>query len=212
VPRPVPTPVLHFTHVDHLPTIARKGLVADTVAQASGLLAVEIGNNEIKASRRRRSVPVPPGGVVADYVPFYFAARSPMMSAIAKGKVATYSGGCDHLVYLVTTVGRLIEMGLQVVFTDRNAVLAVASISADLDQLDSLVDWPLMRATWWYNTPEEPDRRERRMAECLVHRQVPFEAFHEIVVRNRACEGLARAALATVGTSVPIVVRPGWYL
>jgi hypothetical protein len=67
LPRPAPTPVLHFTHVDHLPTIARTGLVADTVAQASGLLAVEIGNNEIKASRRRRSVPVPPGGVVADY-------------------------------------------------------------------------------------------------------------------------------------------------
>lgn len=98
---------------------------------------------------------------MADYAPFYFAPRSPMMYAIEKRNVPTYSSGCDHIVYLVTTVEQLVEMGLAVVFTDRNAVLAVASFTADIDRLDSLVDWSLMMAKWWYNTPEEPDRRER---------------------------------------------------
>lgn len=62
MPRPVPTMITHFTHVGHLATIVREGLVSDTLAQTSGLLSVEVGNHDIKASRRRRVVPVPPVG------------------------------------------------------------------------------------------------------------------------------------------------------
>ena len=111
----------------------------------------------------------------------------------------------------MTTVEQLAEMGLAMVFTDRNAVLAVANFTGDVARLDTLVDWPLMRATWWNNTSMEPDRRERRMAECLVHECAPWAAFHEIVVRDEACGRRARQALATVGVSVPITVTPGWY-
>ncbi|MEI6622203.1 MAG: DarT ssDNA thymidine ADP-ribosyltransferase family protein [Actinomycetes bacterium] len=78
-------PVMHFTHVDHLRTIAARGLLADELAQAEGLLSVDVGNREIKSRRRRRQVRVQPGGVVADYVPFYFAPRSPGISGSMGG-------------------------------------------------------------------------------------------------------------------------------
>lgn len=113
--------------------------------------------------------------------------------------------------YLVSTVERLRSLGLATLFTDRNAVLAVAEFVADLPRLDDAVDWELMTATMWKNTPEQPDRRERRMAECLIHERVPWEAFTEVVARTRACAVTARAALTTVGTSTPVVVRPDWY-
>ena len=93
--RPQPTFVVHFTSVDHLGSIATEGLLADTGAQAQGVLEVEIGNTDIKARRARREVPVAPNGVVADYVPFYFAPRSPMMYSIHRGNVPTYQDGCD---------------------------------------------------------------------------------------------------------------------
>lgn len=209
--RPRPTVAVHFTHVSHLATIVERGLLADSVAQAEGLLSVEVGNVGIKDARRRRPVPIPPGGVVADYVPFYLAPRSPMMFAIHKGNVPTYTGGCDDLVYLVTTVENLVAGGAPVLFTDRNAVLAVAAFFGDVEHADGAIDWPLMRDQYWSNTAEDPDRVERRMAECLVHRRVPWQAFTELVTKDQRCATTARAVLGNLSVDTPVTVRPAWY-
>ncbi|MGH3516402.1 MAG: type II toxin-antitoxin system toxin DNA ADP-ribosyl transferase DarT [Haloechinothrix sp.] len=205
--RPVPTYVVHFTHVSHLATIATKGLLSDTAAKAAGLLSIEVGNQEIKAARRSRLVDMPPGGAVADYAPFYFAPRSPMMYAIAKGNVPTYKDGCEELIYLITTVERLIELHLRTVFTDRNAALAFTTFANDSAKLDNLIDWQLMKERMWNNTPEQPDRMERRMAECLVHQRVPWSAFLDVTARNSTCARQARQLLATVDSGVRHVSR-----
>ncbi|MGB6162377.1 MAG: DUF4433 domain-containing protein [Pseudonocardiaceae bacterium] len=210
MPRPVPTWLYHFTPIQHLASIIEHGLSCDTGA-AAGPLAVEVGNREIKEQRRRRAVPVGPRGVVADYVPFYFAPRSPMLYAIKMGKVPEYTGGMDPLVYLVTTADRLARIGLPMLFTDRNAVLATAYFTHKLADLDTLIDWPLMRATMWYNTPSEPDRRERRMAECLVHHQVPWRAIEYVATFSPARAAEAQTTLARFSQSVAVGTRGDWY-
>ncbi|MCM3922609.1 DUF4433 domain-containing protein [Frankia sp. AiPs1] len=202
---------MHFTHIDHLATIMRLGLQSDTEVRRQGLLRTEVGDRGIKRKRRERRVPVPPGGVVADYVPFYFAACSPMMYVIHRGGVPTYNGGCDDLVYLVTTVRRIAELGLARVYTDRNAVRRSARFTIDDGELGSFIDWDLMQAKMWADTEAEPDRKERRMAECLVHERVPGVAFTEVVARTPDRERRARAVLATVGAKAGVVVRPDWY-
>jgi hypothetical protein len=76
----------HFTHVENLPSIVRAGrLVADRGAQRHGLVT-DVGAAQVEERRRHRAVPGRPGAVVADFVPFHFAPRSPMMFRIA----------CDH--------------------------------------------------------------------------------------------------------------------
>lgn len=200
------TPVFHFTHIDNLPTIARDGLRCDSDVQPSGLLRQEIGNQGIKDLRRRRQVPEPPGGVVADYVPFYFAPRSPMMSAIQSGRVPTYQNGCDEIVYLCTTLGRLSDTGHEVLFSDRNATLAVAEFA--LDAADLEIDWQLMQERYWGNTPEYPDRREKRMAECLVHRIVEPTGIRALVTKTQA---VADRVGRLVGDTWPVYVRGDWY-
>jgi hypothetical protein len=209
--RPVPTAVVHFTHVNHLASIVEHGLIADSTARAEGLLEVEVGNVGIKEARHRRIVPIAPYGVVADYVPFYFAPRSPMMFAIEQGTVPTYAGGCDDLVYLVTTAERLLESGSPVLFTDRNAVLAVASFVPTLGEADDLIDWPLMQERYWRSTEDYPDRRERRMAECLVHNQVLWDAFSRVVTRNRRGAALAQSTFDSLAIDTPVTVRSDWY-
>lgn len=210
MPRPVPTPLYHFTSIHHLASIIERGLLCDNGA-VDGLLAVEVGNRGIKERRRRRAVPVGPGGAVADYVPFYFAPRSPMLYSIAMGNVPEYTGGMDPLVYLVTTADRLAEFGLPMLFTDRNAVLETAYFTRDLADLDAVIDWPLMRARMWNNTSDEPDRRERRMAECLVHRQVPWRAIEYVAARTPARAAEARATLARFSQGIAVRTRRDWY-
>ena len=46
---------------------------------------VNIGNSDLIAKRSRRIVPIPPGGTLSDYVPFYFTPFSIMMYNIKTG-------------------------------------------------------------------------------------------------------------------------------
>lgn len=209
--RPVPTPVMHLTHTDNLPGIITSGLLSDSLALSSGSTQVDIGEQPIKAGRRTRVVPLPPGGVVADYAPFYFAARSPMLFSINCGNVATYQDGCDRLVYLVTTLERLSEAGLTWVVSDRNARIAFAEFRGQEDPSHAHVDWELMASKWWMNTPEFPDRKERRMAECLVHERVPWRALDHLVVNTEAVAHEVRDVLAAAGHGTGVSVRPDWY-
>jgi hypothetical protein len=209
--RPVPTPLYHFTHVSHLASIVKGGLLSDTDAVRSGSLIVDIGNAAIKERRRGRLVPIGPGGAVSDYVPFYLAPRSPMMFAIHRGNVPTYDEGCARLIYLLTSAETLAESGTRMVFTDRNAALAIAAYGELGTGIDSLVDWALMEQPIWRNTPEDPDRRERRMAECLAHRVVRWPSIEGIATASQPVADEVRATLASLGVNTPISVRPQWY-
>ncbi|WP_404386644.1 DUF4433 domain-containing protein [Knoellia locipacati] len=209
--RPIPTPIMHFTRVEHLPTILAEGLLSDTGAQRSGSLQIEIGHNEIKERRRRLRVDVGPGGVVADYAPFYFSERSPMMYTLSRGNVATYQEGFDRVIYLVSTVEALDDCGCQWVVSDRNAAQSLASFAMGADGLNDSVDWPLMSAMQWGWCAEDPERPDRRAAECLVHEVVPWRAFNEVVARNNSTAEEARAVIAATGHDTPVSVRPDWY-
>lgn len=202
------TDVFHFTHIDHLAGMIARGLVSDS--DVGDALVHEVGNRGIKERRRRTAVKVDPGGVVADYVPFYFAPRSPMLFAIHKGNVEGYDDGIDPLVYLVTSVERLVGLDLCVVTTDRNAVLPYATHVPAAGGLDH-VDWDLMQARYWSATADEPDRVERRMAECLVHRHVPWKAVTEIRVLTAARAAEVRAVLAAGRAAARVAVTADWY-
>ena len=211
MPRPIPTPVLHFTRVEHLPTLIGRGLLSDSQARAEHIIQHEIGHHDIKRRRRERGVPVPPGGVVADYVPFYFAPRSPMLYVIDQGSVPGYSDGCDRIVYLRSSLELLEQSCAPVLVTDRNAVKAYAEFRPFIAGVDDFVDWGLMRARMWNDTEDYPDRKERRMAEALVRGVVPWEAITEVSAWSREVAAEAQRAIAVAGAATPVTVRRDWY-
>ena len=201
----------HFTHISNLASIATEGLYSDAQIEASQRAPTEVGNVDVKQRRRNLSVPLAPSGCVADYVPFYFAARSPTLYIISKGDVPTYSGSQDEIVYLVTSIEKVVEERLSFVFTDRNAALGFARYGDDLQVLDDYLDWELMEGLMWHDTAEEPDRMERRMAEFLVHGHVPWSAFIGVAARADDKCRQAEHALSSVGREIPVRPRPGWY-
>ncbi|MEW2381456.1 DUF4433 domain-containing protein [Micromonospora sp. NPDC047707] len=213
--RPKPTLIMHFTHIDNLPAILAAGrLLADNAVGRR--LAMNVGAADIKASRRERVVTCQPGGVVADYVPFYFAERSPMMYRIAcehrDGKAGCYPDGDDPLVYLVSSVERAHEACLSWVASDGNCAHHLTNFSRSLDELAELVDWPLMQERIWKNLPDDPDRIRRRMAEFLVHREFQLDLLLGYAVRTSQRETQLRRVLQTAGIIDAYVrVRPDWY-
>lgn len=207
--------VLHFTHLDNLPSIVAAGALASDCQARQGSMVTEVGDPSIKEVRRRRPVPIFPGGTVGDYVPFYFAPRSPMMFRIACDCRDTipgrYQGGDRPLVYFAARVAAVIDSGLPWVATDGNARVQISRFTGDLAEVATMVDWSLMRAKMWSSTPDDPDRERRRMAELLVHRLAPLMLFHEVGAYSEEYAERARHALSGHPLARRVVVRPDWY-
>ena len=213
--------LFHFTHIDNLPAILEEGsLLSDAVVEADGLLSTEAGDPEIKERRRGQPVACPPGGRVGDYVPFYFAARSPMMYVLWKGSVPSFTGDHRDLVYFVSHVERMIEAQVDFAISDRNAAKAYAEFSNDIAVLGDLssttpgsafIDWPLMKETMWRDTPDDPERMERRMAEFLVHREVPLDLLLGVAVHSPGHKDRVEQLFVEYEYGLEVVIRPDWY-
>jgi len=200
-------PIYHITPVDNLAGIIREGgLFCDRNAQDKQF--VNIAHKNIKDRRIKKKVPINPGGVLADYVPFYFAPRSPMLFTIYKGNVEGYVRGQEPIIYLVSSTETVDEAGLDWVFTDGHAVMDYTDFFDSFNDLDN-VDWPLMSAHYWSDTDTDGDRRRRRQAEFLVHGFFPFELFSEIGVYNAAAA--QRVGEILDGTEIPVSVKGAWY-
>jgi hypothetical protein len=157
------------------------------------------------------SVSLAPFGCVADYVPFYFAPRSPMLYVLHKGSVPNYQEGQDPLVYLVSTVEAVADAGDSWLFSDGNCAHTVTQVFNEIELLDTAVDWKVMRARMWANTAEDPDRMRRRMAEFLVHERLEIQRLTEIAVRTPGMKKRLVDQLADQGVALRVTVHPGWY-
>jgi hypothetical protein len=79
----------HITPIENLAGIlATGGLWCKSELIARGVRPHSLAHGHLMEQRAVREVPGGAGGVLHDYVPFLFGARSPMLCAIANGRVA----------------------------------------------------------------------------------------------------------------------------
>ncbi|MET9411999.1 DUF4433 domain-containing protein [Streptomyces sp. NPDC002935] len=204
--------LFHFTHIRNLPGILNdKCLVSDSEMQSRGGVPMECGDTEIKSQRRLRPIKVSPGGVPADYVPFYYAPRSPMLYRISKGGVRTYPDGQPPLVYLVSNVAAASGVGQPYVVSDGNCASAITDHFNSLESMEQVVDWSIIGAQIWANTTNDGDRMRRRMAEFLVYEQLPVSALTEVATYDREHALLVERLLDDASVDLPVTVRREWY-
>jgi hypothetical protein len=191
----------------------------------------------------RRGSPLfqmPDGGVVNDYVPFYFSPITSFTFTIFRGNVDLMSPEGDNLgpaceedrVFLVAKVENFRDSGLDFCFSDfalnSNAPLPV--LCGDLDSLEEHVHWDMFDEYPYkgrieelgYNgvcqyfksmddPPERMTRSQKRMAEFLVRSAVPLGLIDCLIVKSETIRDKLEQMMDASVWDIPIYVKPGCY-
>ncbi len=220
---PKPVRLFHITAIDNLAAIFEQGaLLCKARSQVAGIDYQNIAHAGAQGVRASKAVIDPPGGCIHDYVPFYFAPRSPMLMAINGGKVQGCSYGQSDIVHFELLVRTVVEAKQEFVFYDRNATKDYSLAYTDPYQLKEVIAWELLTEEptldgfcKYFLDRHEPeryiDRMERRQAEFLVKDHAPLIWMTRIGVINQEKADIVRNILARYKVHLPVEVTPDWY-
>lgn len=212
---PAQPKLYHITHVDNLTSIVTTGaLLSDVEMKRVGMQGPVqmIGISDIKQRRCQLKVLCHPNTTVGEYVPFYFCPRSVMLYVIycRNHPGLNYRGGQEEIIHLVADLHEVVKWanGARTpwAFSLSNAGALYAEFRARLGELDQL-DWAAIAATDFRSR----EVKERKQAEFLVHRRLPFELIERIGVHSAAVQTRVTAALAGTRHRPSVEVLPDWY-
>lgn len=164
----------HFTHIENLESILKNGFLSTNKKDALGLRHKNIANESIQHRRHEMNVTCSPNGKVHDYVPFYLTTTNPMLLSLVNNKNIDQ----PFMIFFAIPIHKILENN--VVFTDASANTSIPpnfyNTPNDLEKLD----WDAIDKTKWGSASD--DERHKRMAEVLVHEEVPLDWIDSIVV------------------------------
>lgn len=200
--------IFRITHRDNIPWILDHGLHAQN-GEAFDPNYRNIGNPDLIQKRAHRVVKVGTGGVLSDYVPFYFTPFSIMMYNIHTGYNVPQVPN-EEIVIFVSSLFRARELGVRFVFTDQHAYPMMANYFTDLDELDN-VDWDLLNRKDFKHDPDDPGKKERYQAEALVWKYLPLNALLGICSFTAAVDDWIKVQLAERQLTLKTIIEDGWY-
>ncbi|WP_413505722.1 DarT ssDNA thymidine ADP-ribosyltransferase family protein [Photobacterium phosphoreum] len=189
--------VYHFTSVHNLRSIIYDGLLCTNLKIRRGVDHVDIANSDIQKRRSTMEVTCGPRGVVHDYVPFYFAKRTPMLLNIIKLK------NIDQIdiIYLAIPIEKIMDDSA--VFSDASANTKIPPKFYKNPQDLNNLDWRTIDSwSWTY----QDENKNRKMAEMLIHEKVNITDVSHIVVWNKNFKNSVKKILADNGVNGPKVV------
>ena len=208
----MPTPIYHITHINNLTSIINSGgLIAVSRLKQRQVSYTNIAYERIQNRRATKRVPCGTRGVLHDYVPFYFAPRSPMLYTIHKGNVPGYQDGQNLIIHLVVEIEAIANSNLDFVFTDGHAVMDYSDFCEDLEGLEHIIDWELMKSKYWFDTDEDNNRKFHRQAEFLVHKFCRWTLVKEIGVVDDNMKIKVQKILENQDYQPLVKIHSDWY-
>lgn len=220
---PNPVRLFHITALTNLEAICRQdALVSKNRVGHHGINYQNIAHAGAQGARSQRAVVDPPGGVLHDYVPFYFAPRSPMLSAILNGRVDGCQLTQQDIIYFETTVDKVVTANLEFAFYDRNATRSYSNSYTDLSLLSSVIAWDLLTeppqsdgyCMYFLDRVENPkyvDRMEKRQAEFIIKDQIPLNCFTRIGVIDDCMKNEVSRILLAHALKLKVDIMTDWY-
>ncbi|WP_350306598.1 type II toxin-antitoxin system toxin DNA ADP-ribosyl transferase DarT [Photorhabdus viridis] len=201
--------IWRVVHRDNIPWILDNGLhCGNSPVQAENW--VNIGNPELISKRASHPVLVGTGGVLHDYVPFYFTPFSPMLMNILSGRGGIKQRPNDEIVILVSSLHKVAAQNVRFVFTDSHAYYNWSNFYTDLTDLNH-VDWRILQERDFKRDPEDPAKFERYQAEALIHQHCPIALLKGMVCYTDAVKLQLEGWLTQRNITMPVYARERWY-
>lgn len=200
----------------------------------------QVSYQEIIDRRGTDEFPMPLGGVVNDYVPFYFSPKTSFSYTIHMGNVPLHSPQGERLgqssdsrrIFLVCKVGDVAQAGVGYCFSDfpLNSMAPQPSVITDIRLLETHVHWDVFDespisgmideigyggvCSFFKNMDTPPSRQlrsQKRMAEFLVKNALPLELVTCIVVKTIELKEELQTVMDASQWHIPIYAKPGCY-
>jgi hypothetical protein len=198
--------LFRITHIDNIPHILRHGLMARHSGNANDTF-VSIGDSSLIEERDDIDAPVPPGGKVSEYIPFYFGPRSPMLFRIATGFDGVKKYPQEEIVYIIESLDKIKAHKLSFFFTDGHLKSLTSTAYNDERHLNKL-DWEVIFAQYWKSDDADLRRQEKKQAELLVKDYVPVNAIELFGVYNEKAPQTMISLLAAARLDFAVRVSP----
>lgn len=194
---------------------------------------------EIVDRRNSDAYPMPCGGVVNDYVPFYFSSLTSFTYTIAQGNVTVRApdgtllgpSSEEQRIFFVGRPELVHAAGLTYCFSDiaLNANAPIPTLEQNLGRLEQHVNWsvfdepPLKAAINELNysgacryfkdaaVQGRMNRSKQRMAEFLVRSEVPLNTLDCIVVKSDDMKHTLQPIMDASRFALPIYVKRDCY-
>ena len=203
------TYIYRITHYRNAGFILRNGLYCCNYNGVHDPDFVSIGHQSLIDNRGQSEVKIPPGGVLNDYIPFYFHYKMPMLYHLYKRKVKEYQGSQEDIIYLISSIEKVQELGLPFLFTDRHAYLKHKRVFNNTEHLDQL-SWHIIKEDTWHQEYSAL-RKELKQAEFLIHQMVPVKAILGFVAHNEEIATFVRKQIQMLGLDLQVAVRTKYY-
>ncbi|MFO8002049.1 MAG: DUF4433 domain-containing protein [Marinilabilia sp.] len=199
------TYIFRITHIENIPHIIQYGITHVNSENANPNY-VPIGDSSIISTRE--TFKYFNDRNIGEYIPFYFAVRTPMLYVIQKGFNWVPPTPPEKIVYCVSSVQSVLDLKLNIVFTDGHAIDRFTSFytESDIQKLNKIIDKRAINAKYW-NDENDLDLKRRKEAEFLVLGDIEPQAILGFVVFNEK----ARQILVDYGVSKQIVIKPDYY-
>lgn len=205
IPKTLIYRIIHRENLDIL--LAENRLICPNNANNPNYIS--IGETDLIKQRGMKEIPIDPFGTMRDYISFYFGARSPMLYCIANGYDVQMRQQED-IIYLVSSIEDLEKQGCRYVFTDGHSFAAISEFFNNREHLNQ-IDWDVVHGRFWNNTPDDPDRKRRKEAECLVFKEIPFSAIIKIGVYNQNTLEYVSDIISDKVLSIELSIESDWY-
>lgn len=180
---------LHYmTHIDNAPSIFKHGILSRNQVKKLGIEHKDISSPTVQNSRLWQKLEF--GKTLYDYVPLYFAVKTPMQyvittSAPTKNRKIVISN--EDLIFIDIDALKVFQIP-GIIFTDGNSASSNTNFFYDVSKLCNL-DWEVIHGPGDYEGTKgecySKEWQRKRASEVLVPDCVPVELFSRIVLFSK---------------------------